>query len=74
MIAYNFVVLLNGWKAIAGYMSSGVRSARHWEQAGLPVHRSVLSRRSHVFAYSEEIERWVQDSVLEGGEAVVLTF
>jgi phage terminase Nu1 subunit (DNA packaging protein) len=52
-------VILSGWKAIAQYLDSGIRTVQRWEQQGLPVHRPIPGRRSHVVARSEEIDNWI---------------
>jgi phage terminase Nu1 subunit (DNA packaging protein) len=52
-------VILSDWKAIAHYLDSGIRTVQRWEQQGLPVHRPIPGRRSHVVARSEEIDNWV---------------
>lgn len=55
-----FNVILSGWKAIAGYLDSGIRTVQRWEQKGLPVNRPIPGRRSHVVAHSEQIDRWIE--------------
>lgn len=55
-----FNVILSGWKAIAEYLDSGVRTVQRWERHGLPVNRPVPVRRSHVIAHSEQIDRWIE--------------
>jgi len=56
-------VILSGWKAIAQYLGIGIRTAERWEQGGgLPVHRPIPSRRSHVVANSQEIDSWLHAS------------
>src|SRR6185503_15743399 len=49
-------VILSGWKAIAQYLDSGIRIVPRWEQQGLPEHRPIPGRRSHVVSRSEEID------------------
>jgi Tol biopolymer transport system component len=50
---------LEGWKSIAAYLDRDVRTAKRWEAAeDLPVHRHQHHRRSSVFAYSTELDRW----------------
>lgn len=55
-------MILTGWKAIAHYLDSGLRTVQRWEQNGLPVHRPNPGSRSHVVARSEEIDLWVVHS------------
>lgn len=54
-------LVLTGWKEIAGYLGCGVRTVQRWEKEALPVHRPLPGRRSHVIAYSEELDWWVRD-------------
>jgi Tol biopolymer transport system component len=52
---------LGSWKEIAAYLKRGERTARRWEQAeGLPVHRHVHEKAASVYAYSGELDAWVQ--------------
>jgi phage terminase Nu1 subunit (DNA packaging protein) len=53
-------VILSGWKAIAHYLDSGIRTVQRWEHEGLPVYRPIQRRRSVVVARSEEIDDWIQ--------------
>ena len=52
--------ILNGWKEVAECLRTP-RSPRRWERLGLPVKRVSESRRSPIIAFSDEIERWVQN-------------
>jgi Tol biopolymer transport system component len=52
---------LDSWKEIAAYLKRGERTVRRWEQAeGLPVHRHVHEKAASVYAYSGELDAWVQ--------------
>ena len=52
---------LISWKAIAQYFECDQRTARRWErERGLPVHRVPGGKRSAVFAYPSELDRWLQ--------------
>jgi len=52
---------LDSWKEIADYLKRDVRTVRRWEKSRrLPVHRVPGGNRQSVFAYTEEIERWLQ--------------
>ncbi len=54
-------MLLNSWKEIAAYLSRGVRTVQRWEQAArMPVHRVGRGPRAPVFAFGEELERWLE--------------
>lgn len=54
-------MVISGWKEVAGYLRCGVRTVQRWERQGLPVHRPLPGKRSHVVAYSEELDWWVRD-------------
>ena len=60
-------VILSGWKAIANYLDSGVRTVQRWEQQGMPVNRPIPGRRSHVIAHSEQIDRWIEGRTTKSG-------
>jgi hypothetical protein len=60
-------VILSGWKEIAKYLNSGVRTSQRWETSGLPVRRPVRSKRSPVLAQSEDIDRWLHNSAFTDG-------
>jgi hypothetical protein len=50
---------LDSWKEISAYLGRNVRTCRNWERdLGLPVHRLDGSPKSHVFAYTGEIDAW----------------
>lgn len=51
---------LDSWKAIAEYLGRNVRTVTRWaEQRDLPVHRVPGGKRQSVFAYSDEIDEWL---------------
>jgi tetratricopeptide (TPR) repeat protein len=52
---------LRDWKEIAAFFGRDERTVRRWErQRGLPVHRISGGARNLVFAYTEELERWLR--------------
>ncbi len=52
---------LGSWKEIAAYLKRGERTVRRWEKAeGLPVHRHIHEKAASVYAYSSELDAWVQ--------------
>lgn len=56
---------LDSWKEIATHLGRDVRTATRWEQEkALPVHRVPGGKRQAVFAYTEELDAW-----LNGGKA-----
>jgi Tfp pilus assembly protein PilF len=52
---------LGSWKEIAVYLGREVRTVQRWERTdGLPVRRLKHAKRGSVFAYREELDRWVE--------------
>lgn len=50
---------LESWKEIAAYLNRSERTVRRWEEhEGLPVHRLQHDKRSSVYAYPSELDRW----------------
>lgn len=59
---------LNSWKEIAVYVQRDVRTLARWEkERGMPVRR-VPGERGQVFAYSDEIDRWLTRSEAGQGD------
>lgn len=56
-------IRLDSWKEISKYVGWEVRTCYRWEKLyGLPIHRiDDKSRRSRVFAYKEEIDKWFEE-------------
>jgi hypothetical protein len=55
--------LLNSWKEISSYLGRGVRTVQRYEiQFALPVHRPAGVSRSSVIAFSDELDRWLEQS------------
>ena len=52
-------MLLNGWKEIAVYLRSGIRTVQRWEELGLPVTRVRPSKRGPVVARTENLDSWM---------------
>ncbi len=51
---------LAGWKEIAAYFGRDDRTVMRWEKdRGLPVHRVPGSGKSSVYAYADELKRWL---------------
>ncbi len=54
---------LDSWQEIAAYFGRDERTVKRWEkERALPVHRIPGGARSGVFAYTEELARWVNGS------------
>ena len=52
---------LSSWKEIASYLGCDARTAQLWEkQEGLPVYRHEHQARASVYAYSSELDAWLQ--------------
>lgn len=61
---------LDSWKAIAAYLGRDAGTVRRWERTrGLPVHRVPGGKGSSVFAYTSEIDAWLQSAPKESPAA-----
>ncbi len=57
--------ILTGWKEIANYLGRGVRTVQRYEsQYGLPIRRPAGKDRSSVMASPDELDQWLNRSVL----------
>ena len=60
--------ILESWKEIAAHLKRNVRTCQMWERdLGLPVHRMDSSPKSRVFAYPDQLDRWLDDKLHERG-------
>jgi hypothetical protein len=60
-LVWNPTPRLDSWKEIASYMRRGVRTVQRWHEVlNLPVHHIASSPKSPVFAFRDELDRWVQ--------------
>jgi hypothetical protein len=64
---------MNGWKEIALHLGKGTRTVQRWEKLyGLPVHRIGREGGEIVYAFRDEIDRWMEstdrDRVANGDE------
>jgi len=58
--------ILESWKEIAAYLNRNVRTCQMWERdLGLPVHRLDGSPKARVFAYPDELDRWLDKKLHE---------
>jgi len=58
--------LLTTWKEIASYLDRDVRTCRRWEKKyGLPVHRMEGTAKSSIFAYKDELDKWLRKRLNE---------
>ena len=52
---------LDSWKEIAGYLNRDVSTVQRWERReGMPIHRHVHDKRGSVYAFSSELDAWLQ--------------
>jgi len=52
---------LDSWKEISAYLGRSVKTCQRLEkELGLPVHRLEDSPRARVFAYPDELDRWIE--------------
>lgn len=52
---------LDSWKEIATYVKRDVTTVQRWEKReGMPVHRHVHDKRGSVYAFSRELDAWLQ--------------
>lgn len=62
--------ILDSWKEISAYVGRTARTCHRWEgELGLPVHRLDGSPRSRVFAYKDELDRWLEKKLHEGDKS-----
>jgi formylglycine-generating enzyme required for sulfatase activity/dienelactone hydrolase len=55
------VRILESWKEISAHLGRNIRTCQLWEREyGLPVHRLDGSPKARVFAYAEELDRWLR--------------
>lgn len=54
--------LLSSWKEISSYLDRDISTCRRWERShGLPVYRIDEKSKSSVFAYKDEIDKWLEE-------------
>jgi hypothetical protein len=58
--------ILNSWKEISRYLGRGVRTIQRYEaEFGLPVRRPKGQSRASVMAFSDEINRWLEETLTQ---------
>jgi tetratricopeptide (TPR) repeat protein len=63
---------LDSWKEIALFFGRDERTVKRWEkERGLPVYRVPGSTRGGVFAYADELDRWLQGSAVDEAPSAV---
>ena len=54
-------VRLDSWKEVAAYLQRGERTVKRWEKSrGLPAHRVPGRGHASVYAYTVELDRWLE--------------
>jgi tetratricopeptide (TPR) repeat protein len=54
--------VLDSWKEIASYLKRSERTCRRWEgELDLPIHRLDGTPKARVFAYTDELDRWMAE-------------
>jgi Tol biopolymer transport system component len=62
---------LDSWKEIAAHLKRDVTTVRRWEKReGLPVHRHLHNRRDSIYAYTTELDAWLDGRRRDGAIAV----
>jgi TolB-like protein/Flp pilus assembly protein TadD len=52
---------LGSWKEVAAFFESDESTVRRWEkERGLPIHRVPGARGAKIFAYTDELQGWLQ--------------
>jgi TolB-like protein/Tfp pilus assembly protein PilF len=56
---------LDSWKEIATYVKRDVSTVQRWEKReGMPIHRHVHDKRGSVYAFTSELDTWLQSRKL----------
>jgi hypothetical protein len=56
--------VLESWKEISAHLRRGVRTCQNWEHdLGLPIHRLDGTPKARVFAYADELDRWIEEKL-----------
>jgi TolB-like protein/tetratricopeptide (TPR) repeat protein len=52
---------LDSWKEIATYVKRDITTVQRWEKReGMPVHRHLHHKRESVYAFSSELDAWIE--------------
>jgi tetratricopeptide (TPR) repeat protein len=56
--------ILDSWKEISAYLNRSVMTCHRWEEElGLPIHRLDGTPKARVFAYTDELDRWLAEKL-----------
>ena len=54
--------VLRSWKDISSYLKQSIKTCRRWElELGLPIHRLEDTPKARVFAFTDELDRWLEN-------------
>jgi serine/threonine-protein kinase len=58
--------ILESWKEISAHLGRETRTCQKWEhELGLPIHRLDGMPRARVYAYTDELDRWLEEKLGE---------
>ena len=64
---------LDSWKEIAAFFDRDERTVKRWEkERSLPVHRLPGGARARVFAFTDELSRWMHSLDSTAGELILI--
>jgi TolB-like protein/Flp pilus assembly protein TadD len=60
---------LDSWKEIASHLKRDVTTVQRWEKReGMPVHRHLHDNKGSIYAFSSELDTWLQSRKVSCGE------
>lgn len=60
--------ILECWKSISVYLKHSEKTCRYWaKEFGLPIHRIEKKPKARVYAYKDELDRWLAGRLSETG-------
>src|SRR5205085_11550022 len=62
---------LQGWKEIAHYLKTSVRTVQRWERLSMPIHRTGQLKNGSVVALRHEIDQWMLNSGAQAAAASI---
>lgn len=59
--------ILESWKEIGAHLGRNTRTCQRWEsELGLPIHRLDGTPKARVYAYADELDRWLEEKLGSG--------
>jgi tetratricopeptide (TPR) repeat protein len=56
--------ILESWKEISAHLRRDTRTCQRWEtELGLPIHRLDGTPKARVYAYADELDRWLEEKL-----------